>query len=452
MGKILVAEDSLIVNQHIKHALESGDHEVISVFSGKEAVKAANEKIPDLILMDIMMETSSDGLDAAMEIKQTLDIPIIFLTALTDEPTIKKAMVSLPFGYVVKPFNEAELLSNIHVALYKAQAEKRIKGNSELFQGIINSIDQAIFLLNEEGLIRYTNGVAEGFINKTFDVLANNPVSDFVTFYQNMNKVDFEIFRNENLEDLELTMNDGQSIFGDFQFKTISLDEEYSLLLFKDISERVKARRVKENLKNRQLSSLIEGQENERERISRDLHDGVGQIANMVKLAAKKERVGEELIELIDHFLDEMRKVTEGLLPSRLTDFPIDVCIRKIVEQAGNSSEIKFSFTSDDVPEIEMKLKVNLYRIAQENLSNILKHSKAKTASVQLYGFDDHIQLTFEDDGVGFEVGTYQDENAHHGLQNIIFRSEVLKATCDIDSQKGRGTFTSIKIPINEQD
>ena len=180
------------------------------------------------------------------------------------------------------------------------------------------------------------------------------------------------------------------------------------------------------------------------------MHDGVGQIANMVKLAAKKEKVGGEMIELIDHFLDEMRKVTEGLLPSRITDFPIDVCIRKIVEQADHSSNIKFTFMSDDVPDIEMKYKVNLYRIVQENLSNIIKHSQAKTANLQLYGFDDHLQMTFEDDGVGFEVGTYQDENAHHGIQNIIFRSEVLNATCDIDSQIGRGTFISIKIPINE--
>lgn len=450
MGKILVAEDSIIVNQHIRHALESGHHEVVSAFSGREAVKMAHENLPDLILMDIMMETSSDGLDASMEIKQTLDIPIIFLTALTDEPTIKKAMVSLPFGYVVKPFNEAELLSNIHVALYKAQAEKRIKGNSELFQSIINSIDQAIILMDENQLIKYTNGVAERFINRTFDVIMNKPISSLITFIDDTKKVDFQVFLNGNLDNLELEMEGSTAVFGDFQLNKISLDEDYSILIFKDISERVKARKVKEDLKNRQVASLIEGQENERERISRDLHDGVGQIANMVKLAAKKEKVGHEMIELIDHFLDEMRKVTEGLLPSRLTDFPIDVCIRKIVEQANNSSDIEFSFSSDDVPDIEMKYKVNLYRIVQENLSNILKHSKAKTASVQLYGFDDHLQLTFEDDGVGFEVGTYQDENAHHGIQNIIFRSEVLKATCDIDSQKGRGTFISIKIPLDE--
>ncbi|MEM9897594.1 MAG: response regulator, partial [Bacteroidota bacterium] len=127
MGKILVAEDSLIVNQHIAHALESAQHQVVSVYTGKEAVHKAKEESPDLILMDIMMETESDGIDAALTIKNDLDIPIIFLTALTDEPTIQKVKISLPYGYVVKPFNEAELLSNIDVALYKAAAEKKIK-------------------------------------------------------------------------------------------------------------------------------------------------------------------------------------------------------------------------------------------------------------------------------------------------------------------------------------
>ena len=74
MGKILVAEDSLIVNQHIMHALKSGGHDVISAYSGKEAVGLALKEHPDLILMDIMMETQSDGIDAAFEIKNVIHV------------------------------------------------------------------------------------------------------------------------------------------------------------------------------------------------------------------------------------------------------------------------------------------------------------------------------------------------------------------------------------------
>ncbi|SNT18438.1 PAS domain S-box-containing protein [Ekhidna lutea] len=448
MGKILVAEDSLIVNQHIKHALESGSHEVVSVYSGKEAVKMASEQTPDLILMDIMMETNSDGIDAAFEIKQNLDIPIIFLTALTDEPTIEKAKFSLPYGYVVKPFNEAELLSNIDVALYKAQAEKKIKENSELFQAIINSIDKAIFLLDEEGIIRYTNSIVEHITARPFEQLMNQNINQVLDFKDYESGQTVNVVGKEEVSEFELLLDGNERIYGDFYSHNVSLDEEYTLFFFKDISERVRIREVNEEMKNRRLLSFIEGQEKERERIARDLHDGVGQIANMIKLAVKKGDSKEVLTDMLDQFLDEMRKVTDGLLPSLLSDFPIDVCIKKIVDQADKTSEIQFSFQAGDLPDLDMKLKVNIYRITQENISNIIKHSQANNASIQLYGFDDHIQMTIEDDGVGFEVGDYTMDTTHHGIQNILFRSQVLKAECNIDTQKGKGTFISLKIPI----
>ncbi|MEO1253973.1 MAG: response regulator [Bacteroidota bacterium] len=446
MGKILVAEDSLIVNQHIKYALESGQHEVLSVFSGKEAVKVALGEAPDLILMDIMMETNSDGIDAAFEIKQKKDIPIIFLTALTDEPTIQKAKFSLPYGYVVKPFNEAELLSNIDVALYKAQAEKKIKENSELFQVIINAIDKAIFLLDSEGKIKYTNSIAENVSSMPFDQLMNENINNILQFKDEEGNHCSDIIGMDDASEKELVL-DTEHIYGDFYSHNVSLDEDYTLFFFKEITDRVRIREENEDMKNRRLLSFIEGQEKERERIARDLHDGVGQIANMIKLAMKKGESNEVLIDMVDQFLDEMRKVTDGLLPTLLSDFPLDVCIKKIIDQANKSSNIEFTYQAEDLPELDMKHKVNIYRISQENISNIIKHSNASFASIQLYGFDDHIQMTIEDDGDGFELGDYSSDTSHHGIQNMLFRAEVLNAEYNIDTKKGSGTFISLKIP-----
>lgn len=447
MGKILVAEDSLIVNQHIRRALESGSHSVISAFSGKEAVSSANEESPDLILMDIMMETTSDGIDAAMEIKETIDIPIIFLTALTDEPTLKKAKISQPYGYVVKPFNEAELLSNIDVALYKAEAEKVIKEHSELFQVIINSIDHSIILVDSQKRIKYTNREAENYLNESFNNLVNHPIDHFLSirvagYLEPMSRV----LNNEVILPEEFEIKGSDLIFGDCEVKKVFIKEPCNFIFFKNVSDRVQHRRIQEESKTKRVSLLIEGQENERERIARDLHDGVGQLANVVKMTAKKLKVGSELTDSIDLFLDEMRKVTEGLLPLRLNDFPLDVCLNSLVEQVDKSSTINISFSSSDLPEVPMNNKINVYRVAQEALSNILKHSQAQNAYVQLHGFEDHIQLTVEDDGVGFDDAK-KDDASHHGLQNIFFRCEVMNGTCDVESSKGKGTFISLTIP-----
>ena len=450
MGKILVAEDSLIVNQHIKQVLESASHEVISVYSGKEAITVASQEIPDLILMDIIMQTNSDGLDAAFEIKQNLDVPVIFLTALTDKPTIEKAKISLPYGYIVKPFNEAELLSNIDVALYKAQAEKKIKESSELFQAIINSIDKAIFLLDSRGIIKYTNSIVENITSRSFDQLMNKDIKEILHFVDIKGESYPDIVELEDAAGMELILDDADRAYGDFYSHNVSLDEEYILFLFKDITERVRVREANEDIKKRRLLSFIEGQERERERMARDLHDGAGQIANMIKLAVKKGDTGDGLVDMIDQFLDEMRKVTDGLLPTLLSDFPIDVCLKKIVDQANRTSNIQFKLHAEDLPELDMKLKVNIYRISQETISNIIKHSNASSASIQLYGFDDHIQMTVEDDGEGFEIGDYKGHTSHHGLQNILFRAEVLNAECNIDTKMGSGTFISLKIPYEK--
>ncbi|MEM6734882.1 MAG: response regulator [Bacteroidota bacterium] len=450
MGKILVAEDSLIVNEHIVHALKSGGHDAVSVYSGREAVDLALKHRPDLILMDIMMESQSDGIDAAFKIKDTIDLPIIFLTALTDEPTINKAKTSLPYGYVVKPFNEAELLSNIDVALYKASAEKKIKENNELFQAIINAIDKAIFLLDSSGKIKYTNSIGEKITNQSFDVLMNAPIQNFLQFFDKDGNQVEDIYSIEDYKNDRLYLKDREEIYGDCYTQIVELESIYHLFIFKDITEQVKIREAKESLKTKRLSIFIEGQEKERERIARDLHDGVGQIANMIKLAVKQGDRGEGLLKMINQFLEEMRKLTNGLLPLPFVDFPIEVCIKKVVEQANNASEINFSFQAQDVPDnLDLKCKVNLYRIVQENLSNIIKHSKAENASVQLYGFDDFMQMTIEDDGIGFKSGHYDDNDAYRGIQNMMLRAEALHAECDLESNVGEGTFVLIKIPLH---
>jgi len=448
MGKILVAEDSIIVNQHIKFTLEKGGHEVVSAYTGKEAISLAEKINPDLILMDIMMETSTDGLDAALKVKETLDIPIIFLTALTDDPTIQKAKFSLPHGYVVKPFNEAELLSNIDVAIYKAEAERKIKENSELFQIIINSINQLIFLVDVDWNIKYTNTIAETVLDKKFDVLVNKPIKDFLRITKSTSEIDDAYYFDFSMDD-EFEINDFPSVFGDFKKIKVNLGSDHFLIVFSEITDRVRAKEAKENLKKRQLSSLIEGQEKERERIARDLHDGVGQIANLIKLESKRLDENPSLIELIDHFLEELRKTTNDLLPSRLKDFPLEVCLKKLIDQANERSEISFYFNTDDIPEMNMTRKVNLYRIVQECISNILKHSKADSATIQFFGFKDHMQITFEDDGIGFNIDEKR-KATHHGLQNIIFRSEVMNASCHIESKEDEGSFISIKIPIEK--
>ena len=126
--RILVVEDENIVALDIKMRLQRLGYDIIAtVATGELAVQKALETKPDLMLMDINLRGNIDGIETAQQIKQKLDVPIIFLTAYADEATIERAVGTQPFGYVLKPFEERELNLVIQVALDRHQMEKRLR-------------------------------------------------------------------------------------------------------------------------------------------------------------------------------------------------------------------------------------------------------------------------------------------------------------------------------------
>jgi adenylate cyclase len=126
--KILVAEDERIIAVDIRNTLGSLGYEVIStVNTGEEAVKAAEVLRPDLILMDIMLNGEMTGIDAAKIILPQYDIPVIYLTALSDSETLNKAKITEPFGYVLKPYDARILNSAIEMAVYKHKIDSELR-------------------------------------------------------------------------------------------------------------------------------------------------------------------------------------------------------------------------------------------------------------------------------------------------------------------------------------
>ena len=125
---ILVVEDETLIAWNIKSVLEQLDYEVAAIAkSGEEAIREAEKIKPDLVLMDINLNGEMDGVETASEIKKLLDIPVIFITAYSDEEIIGRAKLIEPYGYIFKPFDERELLTNIEIALYNKKMEGKIK-------------------------------------------------------------------------------------------------------------------------------------------------------------------------------------------------------------------------------------------------------------------------------------------------------------------------------------
>jgi PAS domain S-box-containing protein len=138
---ILVVEDEIIVAHDLKIRLGKLGYSVMGmVDTGEEAVRVAAEESPDLILMDInLSDGNMEGIDAARKITEELGIPVIFLTALTDDGTIERARYARPSSYLVKPYTEIELKSNIEMAIYRAEIEKKLKESEERYR-IVTSL------------------------------------------------------------------------------------------------------------------------------------------------------------------------------------------------------------------------------------------------------------------------------------------------------------------------
>jgi len=132
--RILIVEDESIVQLDIRNSLQFLGYEVVgTVSTGEEGIAQAEQCRPDLVLMDIILKGSMDGVRAAEQIRSRLGIPVIFLTACADDKTLHRAKVSEPFGYVLKPFEQRELHGHIEIALYKHTMEKRLRESEERY-------------------------------------------------------------------------------------------------------------------------------------------------------------------------------------------------------------------------------------------------------------------------------------------------------------------------------
>ncbi|SNQ59916.1 response regulator [Candidatus Methanoperedens nitratireducens] len=160
--QILIVEDEIIVAEDIRRSAQHMGYAVLSMASsGDEAIKKAQELNPDLVLMDIMLNGKMDGIRAAEQIRSRFNIPVIYLTAYSDEETLERAKITEPFGYVIKPFKERELHINIEIALYKHNMEKKLKESKQWLSAVINGIGDAVIATDTGGLVNVMNPIAE---------------------------------------------------------------------------------------------------------------------------------------------------------------------------------------------------------------------------------------------------------------------------------------------------
>ncbi|PCJ85991.1 MAG: DNA-binding response regulator [Flavobacteriales bacterium] len=154
---ILIVEDESIVAKDIEHSLNKLGYNVVGIASmGEKGIELAEEHKPDIILMDIMLKGEMNGIEAAHEIREKLNIPVIYLTAYADENTLSKAKVTEPYGYIIKPFKEIDIHTSIEMALYKHGKETEVKKERDMLYQIVDnqSTKDIIFVKANQRLVK----------------------------------------------------------------------------------------------------------------------------------------------------------------------------------------------------------------------------------------------------------------------------------------------------------
>jgi PAS domain S-box-containing protein len=282
-ARILIVEDENIVAFNIQNRLEGLGYTVAAVISaGEAALQKVAETHPDLVLMDIKLKGVVDGIQAAEQIRNEFEIPVVYLTAYTDEETLNRAKLTEPYGYILKPFEARDLNTTIEIALYKHRIEQQVREREQWLARTLKSIGDAVITTDSQGLVTFMNPVAEALTRwKQEEVLGH----DLCQVFQAINEKTRELIENP----VRLALQEGV---------TVGL-ENHTLLITKDGSEIPiddSAAPIKNDAGNILGAVLV-------------FHD----ITEQQRIQALLEKTNEELEVRVAESITQLRKTNEQL-------------------------------------------------------------------------------------------------------------------------------------------
>jgi signal transduction histidine kinase len=208
-------------------------------------------------------------------------------------------------------------------------------------------------------------------------------------------------------------------------------------------------------LQKERIEAEILMQEQERKRVANDLHDSLGPLLSTVKLylhsIAVSNQEDKELLGKASNYIDEtitsLREISYNLLPSGLSRKGLAETLKEYIHRITSRNVLKIDFTADENLNINQKIEIHLFRILHEIIRNTIKHAKAQTLHLLITSKPDGLVILTEDDGLGFDVEDTRDSSAGLGLKSMESRCELIGASLQIISEKGKGCKIIIKIP-----
>jgi diguanylate cyclase (GGDEF)-like protein/PAS domain S-box-containing protein len=247
---IFVVEDEVIVARDIQSRLQKMDYEVVGTAArGEDAVTRVLDLRPDLVMMDINLRGEMDGIDAATNIRAEYDVPIIFCTAYSNKETLARAKITVPYGYVLKPFDNRELEITIEIALYEHQMDVELEIARERLIATVSNIDDGVVTADRQGKVLLANAAATRILGISEESLLGADLDSIFTLgaFADGDEVvvlevpgpDFEIV-DQSVTRQYLTSSNGERVPIEIGVSWFKLrQEQLQVVTFRDITQRL---------------------------------------------------------------------------------------------------------------------------------------------------------------------------------------------------------------------
>ncbi len=175
MTQILIVEDERIIAADIEHSLKKRGYGVVGIASsGEKALELVSLHQPDLILMDVVLKGDMNGISTVKRVRETHDIPVIWLTAHSDKSTIQQIKMTQPHGYILKPINQRELFSTVEIALYRHQMDRKLKESESRYRILVETVNEGLCVIDEKGELTFANNRLTEFLGTRLEDLMGN--------------------------------------------------------------------------------------------------------------------------------------------------------------------------------------------------------------------------------------------------------------------------------------
>lgn len=269
-----------------------------------------------------------------------------------------------------------------------------------------------------------------------------NALAYYQTLYETEKKEKELVAKTSNITLLE---KDNESFKKGMLFGGIAILLGFGLILLYRSQRNLKSNKI---LQEKFSQELLVSQEGERRRISKDLHDGIGQQLLVIKnmLIASGD---EDTKKMVDNTIEEVRTISRDLHPFQLQELGITKAIEYTINLIDENTTLFISAEIDNIDNIFSKEdEVNIYRIIQESLSNILKHANAEAGKVSVKKFTNNILISIRDNGVGFDFSEKYQDAKSLGLKTLLERTKFLKGQMKVTSKKDTGTVIEFQFPL----